>query len=102
MSNISVLVAIGVGGEGFREVIGVARGGKGGQGRVSPHTRRSHRDLSEEKNKGRDMKITYIPQINFKDLVLHGTERGEPVAYFVMTGEFTPYANVILVSGVPF
>jgi len=43
-----------------------------------------------------------IPHAKFKDLVLHGAERGEPVACFVKTGEFTPYANVILVSSVPF
>ena len=58
--------------------------------------------LSNKKNKGNDIKITYIPHVEFKELVLRGAEKGEPVACFVKTGEFTPYANVILVSGVPF
>ena len=65
-----------------------------------------HKKLMEiiggKKNKGNDIKITYIPHPEFKDLVLHGAERGEPVACFVKTGEFTPYANIILVSSVPF
>lgn len=72
-------------------------------GQVSPQV---HRELlavlKKKKNKGRDIKLTYIPHPRFKDLVLHGAERGEPVACFVKTGEFTPYANVILVSSVPF
>jgi D-ribose pyranase len=72
-------------------------------GKVSP---RMHRELlallKKKKNKGKEIKITCIPHPAFKDLVLHGAERGEPVACFVKTGEFTPYANVILVSGVPF
>ena len=58
--------------------------------------------IGKKKNKGNDIRITYIPHVKFKDLVLHGAERGEPVACFVKTGEFTPYANVILVSSVPF
>ena len=58
--------------------------------------------FSKKKNKGKDIRIRYIPHPEFKDLVLHGAERGEPVACFVKTGEFTPYANVILVSSVPF
>jgi D-ribose pyranase len=58
--------------------------------------------LSKKKNRGKEIKITLIPHAKFKDLVLHGAERGEPVACFVKTGEFTPYANVILVSSVPF
>jgi len=71
--------------------------------RVSPEV---HKKLMEiigrKKNKGNDIKITVIPHPEFKDLVLHGAERGEPVACFVKTGEFTPYANIILVSSVPF
>jgi D-ribose pyranase len=58
--------------------------------------------LGRKKNKGNDIRIRNIPHDQFKDLVLHGAERGEPVACFVKTGEFTPYANVILVSSVPF
>jgi D-ribose pyranase len=58
--------------------------------------------VGSKKNKGNDIRIKYIPHDDFKDLVLHGAERGEPVACFVKTGEFTPYANIILVSSVPF
>jgi D-ribose pyranase len=58
--------------------------------------------FSKKKNKGKDVRVRYIPHPEFKELVLHGAERGEPVACFVKTGEFTPYANVILVSSVPF
>lgn len=58
--------------------------------------------IAKKKNKGKDIRIRYIPHNEFKDLVLHGAGRGEPVACFVKTGEFTPYANVILVSSVPF
>lgn len=57
---------------------------------------------SKKNNKGNDIRIKYIPHPEFKDLVLHGAERGEPVACFVKTGEFTPFANIILVSSVPF
>jgi D-ribose pyranase len=60
------------------------------------------RIITKKKNKGKDIRIRYIPHNEFKDLVLHGAERGEPVACFVKTGEFIPYANVILVSSVPF
>jgi len=58
--------------------------------------------VGKKKNKGKDLRITYIPHDEFKDLVLHGGERQKPVACFVKTGEFSPYANIILVSGVPF
>jgi D-ribose pyranase len=72
-------------------------------GQVSPEVHKKLLAiLAKKKNKGNDVKITYIPHDQFKDLVLHGAERGEPVACFVKTGEFTPYANVILVSSVPF
>ena len=58
--------------------------------------------IAKKKNKGKDIRIRHIPHDEFKDHVLHGAERGEPVACFVKTGDFTPYANVILVSSVPF
>ena len=54
------------------------------------------------KNKGRDIIIEKIPHDRFKHLGLRGAEEGEEVKAIVRTGEFTPYANVILVSGVPF
>ena len=58
--------------------------------------------VKKKKNKGNNLKITFIPHEEFKDLVLHGGEKEKPVACFVKTGEFTPYANIILVSSVPF
>jgi len=71
--------------------------------KVSPDVHKALlRIIAEKKNKGNDVRIRYIPHDEFKDLVLHGAERGEPLACFVKTGEFTPYANVILVSSVPF
>jgi len=71
--------------------------------KISPNVHKQLLEvLGKKKNKGNDIRITYIPHDKFKDLVLHGAERGEPVACFVKTGEFTPYANVILVSSVPF
>jgi D-ribose pyranase len=70
---------------------------------VSPDVHKALLTIFAEKwNKGNDIRIRYIPHEEFKDLVLHGAERGQPVACFVKTGEFTPYANVILVSSVPF
>jgi D-ribose pyranase len=71
--------------------------------KVSPQIHKALLEIvRKKKNKGKDVKITYIPHDEFKNLVLHGAERGKPVACFVKTGEFTPYANVILVSSVPF
>ncbi len=58
--------------------------------------------IGSKNNKGNPIKITYIPHTEFKNKVLHGAERGEQMACFVKTGEFTPFANVILVSSVPF
>ncbi len=70
---------------------------------VSPDVHKALlRIFAEKKNKGNDVRIRYIPHEEFKDLVLHGAERDEPIACIVKTGEFTPYANVILVSSVPF
>jgi D-ribose pyranase len=54
------------------------------------------------KNKGRDIVIERIPHDRFKHIGLRGAEEGEEVKAIVRTGEFTPYSNVILVSGVPF
>lgn len=55
----------------------------------------------QEKNE-KEISIKYIPHDEFKDLVLHGAERGDPVVCMIKTGEFSPYANIILTSGVPF
>ncbi len=53
-------------------------------------------------NKGNAIVVEKIPHEKFKHLGLRGAEEGEEVKAIVRTGEFTPYANVILVSGVPF
>jgi D-ribose pyranase len=54
------------------------------------------------KNKDMDVLIEKIPHEQFKHLGLRGAEEGAEVKAIVRTGEFTPYSNVILVSGVPF
>lgn len=53
-------------------------------------------------NKGNAIVIEKIPHEKFKHLGLRGAEEGEEVKAIVRTGEFTPYSNIILVSGVPF
>ena len=58
--------------------------------------------LSKKKNKGNDIIEEYIPHAEFKNLVLNGSLEGKEVKGFVKTGEFSPYANIILVSGVDF
>jgi len=58
--------------------------------------------LGSVKNKGNDIIIEKIPHEQFKSLGLRGAERGEEVKAIVRTGEFTPYSNIILISGVPF
>ncbi len=58
--------------------------------------------LSGIKNKGNDIEEEIIPHVEFKDLVLNGGLERREVKVFVKTGEFTPYANIILISGVDF
>jgi D-ribose pyranase len=58
--------------------------------------------LGSVKNKGRDVVIEKIPHEEFKHLGLRGAQEGKEVKAIVRTGEFTPYSNVVLVSGVPF
>jgi len=58
--------------------------------------------LSKKKNKGNAIIEENIPHVEFKNLVLNGALEGKEVKGFVKTGEFTPYANIILVSGVDF
>lgn len=58
--------------------------------------------LSKIKNKGDVIVEEIIPHVKFKDLVLNGGLEREEVKVFVKTGEFTPYANIILISGVDF
>jgi D-ribose pyranase len=58
--------------------------------------------ISSVKNKGNDIIEENIPHPEFKDLVLNGALEGKEVKGFVKCGEFTPFANIILVSGVDF
>jgi len=70
---------------------------------VSPHI---YKELKEvvflKKNKGNNIVEENIPHLEFKDLVLNGSLQGKEVKGFIKTGEFTPYANIILISGVDF
>jgi len=58
--------------------------------------------LASIDNKGNPIRQEIIPHLEFKDLVLNGALQGKEVKAMVKTGEFTPYANIILVSGVDF
>ena len=70
---------------------------------VSPNVYKELTQVFREiKNKGNPVFIDKIPHEKFKHLGLRGAEEGEEVKAIVRTGEFTPYSNVILVSGVPF
>jgi len=70
---------------------------------ISPHVYEEFKKIvGNVKNKGNDIVIENIPHPEFKDLVLNGALDGKEVKVFVKTGEFTPYANIILVSGVDF
>jgi D-ribose pyranase len=48
-----------------------------------------------QKDRGRELDVAYVPHDEFK----RGTEACKAV---IRTGEFTPYANIILKSGVVF
>jgi len=70
---------------------------------ISPHVYKELKDVvCLKKNKGNDIVEENIPHLEFKDLVLNGSLQGKEVKGFVKTGEFTPYANIILISGVDF
>ena len=58
--------------------------------------------VEKNDNRGQKTEVRYMPHSDFKNLVLHGAEREEPVFSMIRTGEFTPYSNIILVAGVPF
>ena len=58
--------------------------------------------ISGINNKGNPIVEENIPHPEFKDLVLNGALEGKELKGFVKCGEFTPYANIILVSGVDF
>jgi len=70
---------------------------------ISPHVYKELKDVVFlKKNKGNEIVEENIPHLEFKDLVLNGSLQGKEVKGFVKTGEFTPYANIILISGVDF
>lgn len=70
---------------------------------ISPQVYKELKDVVFlKKNKGNDIVEENIPHLEFKDLVLNGSLQGKEVKGFVKTGEFTPYANIILISGVDF
>ena len=72
-------------------------------GKISPHIRQSFDEILDGiDNKGNPIEKEIIPHDDFKDLVLNGALKGKEVKAMVKTGEFTPYANIILVSGVDF
>ena len=58
--------------------------------------------ISSKTNKGNKIIEKNIIHKDFKDLVLNGVLDRKEVKGFVKTGEFTPYANIILISGVDF
>lgn len=58
--------------------------------------------IAKRKNKGNAIVEENIPHMELKDLVLNGALQGKEIKGFVRCGEFTPYANIILVSGVDF
>ncbi len=70
---------------------------------ISPETYKEFQEvLAPIDNKGNEIREKNIPHPEFKDLVLNGALNGKEVKGFVKTGEFTPYANIILISGVNF
>lgn len=70
---------------------------------VSPETYKELKEiLAPVRNKGNEIVEQNIPHPEFKDLALNGALEGKEVKGFVKCGEFTPYANIILVSGVDF
>jgi len=70
---------------------------------VSPHIYKAFQDiLVEIRNKGNPIEQEVIPHRDFKHLVLNGALEGKELKIMVKTGEFTPFANIILVSGVDF
>jgi D-ribose pyranase len=70
---------------------------------VSPDTYKEFKEvISGIRNKGNAIVEENIPHPEFKDLVLNGALEGKELKGFVKCGEFTPFANIILVSGVDF
>ncbi|HDM69951.1 MAG TPA: D-ribose pyranase [Thermotogales bacterium] len=71
--------------------------------KISPHIHKQFMEIiSKIRNKGNPIKITIIPHSEFKHMVLRGAEEGKEMKGMIRTGELTPFANIILVSGVTF
>jgi len=71
--------------------------------KISPRVFHELQDiLSQKTNKDNPIKQKIIPHTEFKHLVLDGALEGQEVKAMVKTGQFTPFANIILVSGVDF
>lgn len=70
---------------------------------LSPHVYEAFQKiLSGRRNKGNPIEQEVIPHQEFKHLVLNGALEGKEMKAMVKTGEFTPFANIILISGVDF
>ena len=71
--------------------------------KISPHIHEQFMEIiSKIRNKGNPIKVTVIPHSEFKHMVLRGAEEGKEMKGMIRTGELTPFANIILVSGVTF
>ena len=71
--------------------------------KVSPDVYRGLIEILDKvKNKGNPIRIEKIPHDEIKHMGLRGAQEGKEVKAIVRTGKFTPYSNVVLVSGVPF
>lgn len=71
--------------------------------KISPHIFKEFKDIINGiNNKGNPIKVEIIPHMEFKHMLLNGSLEGKEVKGMIRTGELTPYANIILVSGVPF
>ncbi|MFW6122086.1 MAG: D-ribose pyranase [Petrotogales bacterium] len=70
---------------------------------VSPEIYKKFKEVIDPlKNKGNDIVEENIPHPEFKDMVLNGSLERKEMKVFVKSGEFTPYGNIILISGVDF
>jgi len=70
---------------------------------ISPQIYKQFLELLKQlNNKGNPIEVEIIPHEDFKHLVLRGAEEGKELKGMIRTGELTPYANIIVISGVPF
>lgn len=70
---------------------------------ISPNIHKEFLEIIKRlNNRGNPIEINVIPHEEFKHLVLRGAEEGKELKGMIRTGELTPYANIILVSGVIF